>query len=268
MSQFIPDEDAAMSYVSQGDPVQFLWLACRVVHAAFRTGKTAVRRQEQCALRRTRVRETGELDSPTAEPIVSKELSTLNVAEGYTPSLADFFVPIAVLLGFAIVPWLITGSPMIFEAFGLAVVSSIALSVIRGMSVHDAFEGLVDGIKGVTIGAIILGLAVTLAKVSDSSGRLVLRHRSHRGRSGRHALYSSRHPDDHLHGRLVLGGLVLGNLRGRFPDRPAAGLRDFARSAVRHAGVSAPLWAARSLVTSARRSPIRPSCRRWPAAPT
>jgi len=117
-----------------------------------------------------RARDTGELDSPTAEPIVSKELATLNVAPGYTPSLADSFVPIGVLMGFAIIPWLITGSPMIFEAFGLAVVSSIALSIIRGMSVHDAFEGLVDGIKGVTIGAIILGLAVTLAEVSDTLG--------------------------------------------------------------------------------------------------
>ena len=38
------------------------------------------------------------------------------------------------------------------------------------MSVTDAFEALVDGIKGVTIGAIILGLAVTLAKVSDTLG--------------------------------------------------------------------------------------------------
>jgi Na+/H+ antiporter NhaC len=73
-------------------------------------------------------------------------------------------------MSFAIIPWLITGSPMIFEAFGLALVSSIILSIIRGMSAHDAFEGLVDGIKGVTIGAIILGLAVTLAEVSDTLG--------------------------------------------------------------------------------------------------
>ena len=54
----------------------------------------------------------------------------------------------------------------IFEAFGLALLSSVVVSVIRGMSLHDAFEGLIDGIKGVTVGAVILGLAVTLAKVS------------------------------------------------------------------------------------------------------
>ena len=102
--------------------------------------------------------------------MVSKDLSTLNVSEDYQPSLLDFFVPIGVLMSFAIIPWLVTGSPMIFEAFGLALVSSITLSVIRGMSLHDAFEGLVDGIKGVTIGAIVLGLAVTLAEVSGTLG--------------------------------------------------------------------------------------------------
>ena len=107
---------------------------------------------------------------PHAEPIVSRELATLNVAAGYSPSLLDFFVPIGVLLSFAVIPWLITGSPMIFEAFGLALVCSISLSVIRGMPVSEAFEGLVDGIKGVTIGAIVLGLAVTLAEVSGTLG--------------------------------------------------------------------------------------------------
>jgi Na+/H+ antiporter NhaC len=169
MSQYIPDESAAISLFLKAIPFNFYgWLAVSFT-LLFALGKLPFVGGAMKAAQ-TRVRETGELDSPTAEPMVSKELATLNVAEGYTPSLADFFVPIGVLLGFAIVPWLITGSPMIFEAFGLAVVSSIALSVIRGMSVHDAFEGLVDGIKGVTIGAIVLGLAVTLAEVSDTLG--------------------------------------------------------------------------------------------------
>jgi Na+/H+ antiporter NhaC len=169
MSQYIPDESAAISLFLKAIPFNFYgWLAV-LFTLLFALGKLPYVGGAMKAAQ-TRVRETGELDSPTAEPMVSKELATLNVAEGYTPSLADFFVPIGVLLGFAIVPWLITGSPMIFEAFGLAVVSSITLSVIRGMSVHDAFEGLVDGIKGVTIGAIILGLAVTLAEVSDTLG--------------------------------------------------------------------------------------------------
>jgi Na+/H+ antiporter NhaC len=59
---------------------------------------------------------------------------------------------------------------MIFEAFGLSVVASLVVSLVRGMKLDDVFDGLVDGIKGVTVGAIILGLAVTLGNVSERLG--------------------------------------------------------------------------------------------------
>ena len=169
MSHFIPDQEAAVQWFLKAIPFNFYgWLAVTFT-LLFALGKLPFVGGTMKAAQR-RARETGALDSPTAEPIVAKELATLNLADGYESSLLDFFVPIGVLMSFAIVPWLVTGSPMIFEAFGLALVSSISLSVLRGMSVTDAFEGLVDGIKGVTIGAIILGLAVTLAEVSDTLG--------------------------------------------------------------------------------------------------
>ncbi len=169
MSHFIPDEDAAIDWFLRAIPFNFYgWIAVTFT-LLFALGKLPFVGPAMRAARE-RVLETGELDGPDAEPMVSRELSTLNIAEGYQPSLLDFFVPIGVLLTFAIVPWLVTGSPMIFEAFGLALISSITLSIARGMSMSDAFEGLVDGIKGVTIGAIILGLAVTLAEVSGTLG--------------------------------------------------------------------------------------------------
>ena len=169
MAQFIPDEDAAISMFLGAIPYNFYgWIAVTFT-LLFALDKmpfvgAAMRRAQQ------RVRETGELDAPGAKPMVSRELHMLNIAEGYKPSLADFFVPIGVLFSFAIIPWLVTGSPMIFEAFGLAVVSGIVMSVLRGMSVTDAFEGLIDGIKGVTVGALVLGLAITLASVSEKLG--------------------------------------------------------------------------------------------------
>ncbi|MDH3352781.1 MAG: Na+/H+ antiporter NhaC family protein, partial [Gammaproteobacteria bacterium] len=169
MSQFIPNQEAAIDWFLKAIPFNFYgWLAV-LFTLLFALGKLPFVGKTMRAAQ-IRAMETGELDAPGAEPIVSRELATLNVADGYRPSLADFFVPIGVLMSFAIIPWLVTGSPMIFEAFGLALVSSIALSIMRGMSVSDAFEGFVDGIKGVTIGAIILGLAVTLAEVSDTLG--------------------------------------------------------------------------------------------------
>lgn len=169
MSQYIPDQETAIAWFLRAIPFNFYgWLAVSFT-LLFALGKMpwvgkAMHNAQQ------RVKDTGALDSEHAKPITSKELTERNIAEGYEPALVDFFVPIGVLMGFSIVSWPLTGSPMIFEAFGLALISSVSLSMIRGMSVNDAFDGLVNGIKGVTIGAIVLGLAVTLAEVSSSVG--------------------------------------------------------------------------------------------------
>ncbi len=120
-----------------------------------------------------RAKTTGQLNRPEAKPLLSKELNVAEVPDYYKPSLLDFFVPISVLLGFSIVPWLLGGSPMIFEAFGLSVLSAMVLSTIRGMPINDVFDAVLNGIKGVTIGAVILGLAVTLGNVSEALGAAV-----------------------------------------------------------------------------------------------
>lgn len=117
-----------------------------------------------------RVRATGELNAPDAEPMAAKELTESHVAEDYTPAMIDFLAPILTLLGFCLIPWLAGGSPMVFEGFGLAVVVAVAVSIARGMSITVAFEAFVSGVKGVTVGAIVLGLAVTLGLVSDELG--------------------------------------------------------------------------------------------------
>jgi Na+/H+ antiporter NhaC len=117
-----------------------------------------------------RVIKTGELDAPESNPLIAKELNTSNVPEGYKPGMSDFLVPLGVLFGFSIISWPIAGSPMVFEAFGLSVVSSMVFSKLKGMQLDDIFHGLLEGIKGVTVGAIILGLAVTLGYVSETLG--------------------------------------------------------------------------------------------------
>jgi Na+/H+ antiporter NhaC len=117
-----------------------------------------------------RVTTTGELDAVGSQPMVSSELTESKLPEGYTASVVDFLVPILVLLGFCIVPWAAGGSPLVFEGFGAAVVAAFTTSIIRGMEISTAFDAMVQGIKGVTIGAIVLGLAVTLAAVSSELG--------------------------------------------------------------------------------------------------
>ncbi len=117
-----------------------------------------------------RARETGQLNAPGARPIAADELTELRIPEGYRGGTADFLAPMLVLLGVAIIPYFVIGEVWIAEAFGLAVLTAFALALGKGMRLREAIDGFIDGCKGVTVGAILLGLAVTLGAVSKELG--------------------------------------------------------------------------------------------------
>lgn len=117
-----------------------------------------------------RVAATGEKYASNAILLSPKELSEEDVPEYYKSSSFDFLLPMGVLLSFCIIPWILSGIPLVREGFVLALVTAILTSILRGLSLQDTFDALVSGIKGVTLGALILGLAVTLATVSTSVG--------------------------------------------------------------------------------------------------
>lgn len=125
-----------------------------------------------------RVKETGKLDRDGAQPLAAKELEEVNVPEGYRPGLLDFFGPIGMLIGVAMIPYfysmLVLGmdDPWLFisQAFVLAVLTGMLIALAKGMNLKEVMDGFVDGCKGVTIGAIILGLAVTLQEVAEQLG--------------------------------------------------------------------------------------------------
>lgn len=117
-----------------------------------------------------RVESTGALNRGEAQPLISKELSELEIPEGFKPSILGFLVPIGMLLSVAIGPYLFIGKLFVSEAFILATLSAMILALYQGMRLKTVIEGFVNGCKGVTVGAIILGLAVTLGNVSGSLG--------------------------------------------------------------------------------------------------
>ncbi len=136
-------------------------------------------RKMQAAMKRAR--DTGKLDRDGAVPLTSGELTELRVDDKYRPGLIDFFGPISLLLGIAILPYLITyfvlgwrDDPrpllLIAEAFVISVLVAILIAVSKGMPLLSAMKGFIEGCKGVTIGAIILGLAITLKGVAESVG--------------------------------------------------------------------------------------------------
>ena len=172
LSSIVPDQETAIAWFMKAIPFNFYGLIAVTFTLLLSLDKMPwVGGKMRAAIERST--STGQLNRPEAKPLLSRELNVAEVPDYYQPSLIDFFLPISVLLGFSIVPWLLGGSPMIFEAFGLSVLSAMVLSVIRGMPVNDVFDAVLNGIKGVTIGAVILGLAVTLGNVSESLGAAV-----------------------------------------------------------------------------------------------
>jgi Na+/H+ antiporter NhaC len=114
---------------------------------------------------RVRSRTTGALDAPGAQPLLASDLEPPSEI-GYRPSLADFTVPIGVLLLVAIGPYVVTGQFRINEAFLLAVLSAMVVARLGGMRLGEIVQGFVRGCQSMTIGAIVLALAVTLKEVA------------------------------------------------------------------------------------------------------
>jgi Na+/H+ antiporter NhaC len=121
---------------------------------------------------KNRARETGKLDRDGASPMLAAveedERATGSKRErsDYQPSLIDFFLPITVLLSLAILPYVFFEKTFINEAFMACLLSAMILAAVRGMAAREILGAFVDGCKTMTIGAIILGLAVTIGYVS------------------------------------------------------------------------------------------------------
>jgi len=119
---------------------------------------------------RSRARTTGQLDREGAQPMLATSDADLdpkdNRSEGYQSSLWDFFLPIGLLLGLAVIPYVVFDTSLINEAFMASVLSAMVLAKVRGMPLKDILDGFTNGCKTMTIGAIILGLAVTIGHVS------------------------------------------------------------------------------------------------------
>jgi len=130
-----------------------------------------------------RARSTGKLDRDEATPLTARELTEMDIPDDYAPGLIDFLAPIGTLLGVAIIPYVVTyfflgwtggqnPDPMLLiaEAFVLAVLAGMGIALFKGMEFDNVIDGFIDGCKGVTIGAIILALAVSLKEVADAVG--------------------------------------------------------------------------------------------------
>lgn len=119
---------------------------------------------------RQRARETGELNAPNAEPLAGDDPNYDFVPPGYRPNLIDFVVPLITLLGVAIGTYIAFGSPQVLWAFGAALFTATLLAKHNGMSLRLIVGGIIDGMKGVVLGSVILLLAITVGSISQEVG--------------------------------------------------------------------------------------------------
>jgi len=174
------DLQVSQSYLFKAIPYNFYsWIAVLLTFFfSWEKLPWCGRRMRQAIIR---AREENKLNRDGAAPLVSNELCVMKVPQSYRVGWADFLVPIGVLLGVAILPYLLFGKLRVSEAFMLAVLSAMIVAACKGMALKDIMEGFIDGCKGVTIGAVILGLAVTMGSVSGALGtaQFIIRTTSH-----------------------------------------------------------------------------------------
>ena len=180
----IADESAGASWFLQSIPYNFYAVFAVLGTLLFAMGVLPPFGKMKAA--RDRARASGALDRPGAKPMLPSQdvgVDPANAAApGYTPSLADFLVPIGVLLGMAVIPYMlgragvIDDGDWINEAFLCSVLSAMAVARIRGLPLGEIIDGFIEGCRSMTIGAIVLGLAVTIgtvAKQLDTASYLV-----------------------------------------------------------------------------------------------
>ncbi len=161
----IPDIDAAVRFFFSSVPFNFYGIFAVCMTFAFAMGWLPWVGQKMAAAQK-RAADTGALDAPDAKPMMPPN-GPENQAEGYQPSLLDFFVPIGVLLGIGVLPTVLFDANWIDEAFVACALSAMVVARARGLSLGEVMDGFINGCKAMTIGAVILGLAVTLALVTS-----------------------------------------------------------------------------------------------------
>jgi len=129
---------------------------------------------------RARARRGDGLNAPGAAPMLVDEGLARSLEESeapdYNPALIDFLLPLATLVGVNVIPVMFGLGSYVNEAFMASVLCAMIVARARGMALGRVLEGFVNGCSKMTIGAIILGLAVTIAEVSkslDTAGYLV-----------------------------------------------------------------------------------------------
>lgn len=133
---------------------------------------------KQMKAAKIRARTTGQLDGPDAQPLLTPDKAVKNRTDGYQPNVWDFIIPISLLLIITILPFMLwklgridqEDANWINAGFLTASLVAMLLAFMRGMPINEVLDGFSRGCKSMTLGAIIIGLAVALGIVAQRVG--------------------------------------------------------------------------------------------------
>ena len=117
-----------------------------------------------------RSREKGLLDAPGSVPLSSFELETTIVPDHYSSHFLEFVLPLLCLIGIAIGTFIVYGSPNISLAFGLTLMISFIVTLVKGMALLDLIHGVMDGMKSLILGLVILLCAMMIGQITIETG--------------------------------------------------------------------------------------------------
>ncbi len=169
----IPDEVAGWEFFIKSLPFNFYALLAVLSTLLFAWGKLPFVPGPMREAR-ARSRRGAGLDHPDATPMVVDATLEESLEErewpDYHPGLVDFLLPLGILLGVNVIPVMLGMGSYVNEAFMASLLSAMVIASLRGMPLARVLSGFISGCGKMTIGAIILGLAVTIAEVSGSLG--------------------------------------------------------------------------------------------------
>lgn len=117
-----------------------------------------------------RSRQTGELNAPGSEPLSMSGFDHPILPNDYKSSAMDFIMPLAIIIAVCIITFILNGVPEVRIAFGLALVAALFIALFKGIPLTDLMNGVLDGIRAVVPGGVILVAAITIGLISQEIG--------------------------------------------------------------------------------------------------
>ena len=118
-----------------------------------------------------RAMETGKVLADGAQPLIGKELTGMEMYEGFTPRVfLNFLLPVLMIVVTALSTYVAYHSAKTMEAFTLVVIFMTISMMIQGIPFKAVMDTLMDGIKGALPAVVLLALAYSVNGLSKTMG--------------------------------------------------------------------------------------------------